>query len=74
MSMPNVWGLAVTPEVAQQIRSWRVTQRETWRGVAELASEHYRDLERSSNQLLGRDLCAAAAKVLGEDSDAAPWN
>lgn len=74
MSVPNVWGLAITPEVARQIRSWRVTQQETWRGVAEFASEHYSELDRSSNQLLGRDLCTAAAKVLDEDPDAAPWN
>ncbi|WP_458247262.1 hypothetical protein [Streptomyces sp. MAI_2237] len=26
-----------------------------------------------SNQIFGRDLCAAAAKLLGQDPDAEPW-
>lgn len=76
---PVVWGLVVTRAVAGRVRTWRVDEGCTWRDVAFLISQDYHldvghDDLFGGNPIVGRDLCAAAARVLGEDPDAAPWN
>lgn len=63
----------VTTEMAVQIRTWRVDEEFSWRAVARAATDLWGS-EYGSNQIYGRDLCAAAAKVLGEDPDGEPWN
>ena len=64
---------AITPEMAVQVRVWRVDEERSWRAVAEAASELWGS-GWGGNQLFGEDLCAAAARVLGEDAREAPWN
>ncbi|MFJ6769451.1 hypothetical protein ACIQOV_00470 [Kitasatospora sp. NPDC091257] len=64
---------ALTTEMAVQIRTWRVDEDFTWRSVARAATDLWGS-EYGSNQIYGRDLCVAAAKVLGEDPDREPWN
>ncbi|MGW7442277.1 hypothetical protein [Kitasatospora sp. NPDC054795] len=56
-----------------QIRTWRVDEDFTWRSVARAATDRWGS-GYGSNQIYGRDLCVAAAKVLGEDPDREPWN
>ncbi|MYQ47860.1 hypothetical protein GTW40_22890 [Streptomyces sp. SID4985] len=63
----------ITPEMADRIRTWRCDEDYTWRAVAQAASDLWGS-ERGSNQLFGRDLCVAAARLLGEDPDREPWN
>ncbi|MFF2747567.1 hypothetical protein ACFVVA_18700 [Kitasatospora sp. NPDC058048] len=63
----------VTTEMALQIRTWRVDEEFSWRAVARAATDLWGS-EYGSNQIYGRDLCVAAAKVLGEDPDGEPWN
>jgi hypothetical protein len=63
----------VTPARAAQIRAWRVDQDMSWRGVAAAATEAWGP-GFGDNQLYGRDLCNAAARALGQDPDADPWN
>jgi hypothetical protein len=63
----------MTPGKAAQVRAWRVDQGNTWRGVAYEASATWGS-RFGSNQLYGRELCVAAATLLGEDPDADPWN
>lgn len=63
----------ITSDKAAQIRAWRVDQDLSWRGVAASATEAWGS-DFGGNQLFGRELCAAAATVLGEDPDADPWN
>lgn len=70
--MVVVWGLEVTAERADQVRSWRSQEDGTWRVVAGLASDAWGGP--GPNQLFGRDLCEAAAGRLGEDPNAPPWN
>lgn len=76
---PVVWGLAVTFAVASRLRRYRVDEGCTWRDVAFLACQDFRldvgaDVVSEGNPIVGRDLCTAAARVLGEDPDDAPWN
>ncbi|WNO70892.1 MULTISPECIES: hypothetical protein [unclassified Streptomyces] len=63
----------ITREMAVQIREWRVDEDFTWRSVARAATDLWGS-EYGSNQIYGRDLCVAAAGVLGEDPDRDPWN
>ncbi|UWE08218.1 hypothetical protein [Actinacidiphila bryophytorum] len=73
MTYKGVDPAAITPEMAVRIRVWRVVEELSWRAVAQAASDLW-DAEYGGNQLYGRDLCAAAAKVLGEDPHREPWN
>ncbi len=63
----------ITPEMAVQIRTWRVEEDYSWRAVTQAASDPWGS-EYGSNQLYGQDLCFAAAKLLGEDPYREPWN
>jgi hypothetical protein len=45
----------------------------TWRGIAQEFNDML-DGDWGSNQIMGMEICTAAAKLLGEDSDAEPWN
>ncbi|WP_405987379.1 hypothetical protein [Streptomyces sp. NBC_00872] len=63
----------ITPEMAVQVRTWRVDEEFSWRAVAQAASDLWGS-GWGSNQLFGEDLCVAAAKVLGEDPHQEPWN
>jgi hypothetical protein len=69
----SVWGLVLTVEMARKVRAWRVDREGTWRGVAAMADDAW-DAGTGGNQLFGRDLCEASARLLGEDPDIAPWN
>ncbi|MGW0966462.1 hypothetical protein [Streptomyces sp. NPDC002516] len=62
----------MTTEMARRIRAWRVDEEYSWRAVAQAASDLW-GAPYGSNQLYGEDLCAAAARVLGEDSRREPW-
>lgn len=70
----RVWDLIdVTPERAAQIRQWRIDDPDlSWRGTAGMATAQWTD-QKDTNQLLGRDLCRAAAQLLGEDPNDEPW-
>lgn len=57
----------MTPELAHRIRYQRVDLGHTWTDIA----HHFAG---SDSQLVGRDLCATAARVLGEDGRRHPWN
>lgn len=59
--------------MAVQVRGWRVDEDYSWRAPARAASDLWGS-EYGSNQLYGEDLCAAAAKMLGEDPGREPWN
>ncbi|WP_241844631.1 hypothetical protein [Kitasatospora sp. CB01950] len=59
--------------MASQIRTWRCDEDCTWRAVAQAATDLWGS-EWGSNQIYGRDLCVAAAELLGEDPDREPWN
>lgn len=63
----------ITTEMAMQIRAWRVDEDFSWRAVAQAASELWGSAY-GSNQLYGEDLCAAAARLLGENPSREPWN
>ncbi|MFG3045296.1 hypothetical protein ACGFZR_10255 [Streptomyces sp. NPDC048241] len=63
----------ITPEMAAQIRRWRCDEDYSWRAVAQAACELWGS-EQGSNQIFGRDLCVAAAKLLGENPCQEPWN
>ncbi|WP_328876888.1 hypothetical protein [Streptomyces sp. NBC_00299] len=73
MTRDTVDPATITPEMAAQIRKWRVDEDFSWRAVAQAASELWGS-EWGSNQLYGEDLCVAAAKVLREDPYQDPWN
>ena len=63
----------MTPERAAQVRKWRVEDGGTWRWVAGQASAAW-GTDWGTNQLAGMCLCRAAADMLGEDANEAPWN
>lgn len=63
----------ITPEMATQIRRWRCEEDYSWRAVAQAASELW-GFGWGSNQLVGEDLCVAAARLLGESPRREPWN
>ena len=71
--MTDVQTVEVDRELAQLIRAWRVDEEQTWREIADRVTSHL-DLPRSTNQIAGRNLCLKAARLLGEDPDAEPWN
>lgn len=68
----------MTTEQASLVRQLRVDQELTWRGVAEdFYDAHPNELyglDLRGNQGVGMDLCEAAATILGEDPESAPWN
>lgn len=70
---PDPWLIEVTRERAEQIRVWRVDEGCTWRGVASAATVAWA-IREEANQMLGVELCQAAARVLGEDARKDPWN
>ncbi|MEV3997481.1 hypothetical protein AB0K62_17655 [Streptomyces halstedii] len=45
----------------------------TWRSVAQAATDLWRS-GWGSSQIYGRDLCAVAARMTGENPDEEPWN
>lgn len=63
----------LTAKQVAQIRTWRVDQEMTWRAVAQAAIDAWRS-DHGGNQLMGEELCRAAAIALGEDPDSEPWN
>ena len=71
--MTQVWDLALTEDMARQVRAWRVDDDFTWRGVASLADETW-GTTTDGNQLFGMDLCVASARMLNEDPESEPWN
>jgi len=81
-SAADIWECAareaaavLTPDRAREVRAWRVDGGYTWRAVARAASEAWdAPWEPPSNQLAGQALCEAAARMLGEDPEAEPWN
>lgn len=68
---------SITPEQAAAVRRLRVDEDETWWGVSERFSEDFGsalyEAELAGNQIVGKYLCEAAARTLGEDPEAA-WN
>jgi predicted RNA-binding protein with PIN domain len=64
----DVWGVAVTEDLARHIRDLRVAGA-TWREIALDTSDRL-----GQNQIFGRDLCRVSARLLGEEPEEAPWN
>jgi hypothetical protein len=58
---------------AKMVRVLRVKQAYSWRAIARHCSE-YLNLPFGGNQLAGMVICDKAAKILGEDYLAPPWN
>lgn len=58
---------------AKMIRLLRVEKGYSWRAIARHCSE-YLKLPFGGNQLAGMVICEKAAKLLGEDYMAPPWN
>lgn len=73
VTRPSPWQLVLDVDMARQIRVWRVDEGCTWRGVASAATERWCS-EEDTNQMLGVELCRAAAELLGEDHRREPWN
>ncbi len=67
---PEMW---INRPRARDVRQWRVGLALSWRGVAATASAAWR-LSYGDNQPFGMALCKAAATLLDENPDAAPWN
>src|SRR5712664_253227 len=63
----------ITEERARWIRVLRVEKRFSWRAVARAASKEWGFVE-NSDQPMGSLICEAAARMLGEDGQAKPWN
>jgi hypothetical protein len=63
----------MTPERAAFVRRLRVDDDLTWRGVAGECSAAW-GTDWDENQGVGMFLCEIAARLLGEDPDAPPWN
>lgn len=69
---------AMTLDQAEFVRWVRVNENESWQRVSERFSAQFghalyaRNL--SGNQIVGKYLCAAAARLLGEPDDAPAWN
>lgn len=70
--MLEAWGLILTTDMARQVRRWRADGY-TWRAIGAAADQAWGTASQG-NQLVGRDLCLEAARMLGEDPDADPWN
>lgn len=68
----------ITLVEAAQIRFWRIHERRTWRSVARCAYEYWPYWPNRwyppSNQVIGSELCKAAAKVFKENFLQDPWN
>lgn len=73
--MPFVIGdpESMTPEMAAQVRTWRVDEEYTYRAVAQAATDLWGS-DWGSNQVYGMELCFAAAHMLGDDPTQDPWN
>ncbi|MCW2141122.1 hypothetical protein [Actinoplanes cyaneus] len=71
--MLEAWGITLTPEIARQVRRWRVEEECSWRVIAALADQTWATDTRG-NQLFGEDLCRESALVLGEDPNDDAWN
>lgn len=64
----------LTQHKASIIKKYRETG-SSWRRIAEKAALEFPELDiESGNQLDGRELCNAAALVLGENQNEDPWN
>ncbi|MFI1585785.1 hypothetical protein [Embleya sp. NPDC020630] len=63
----------MTPEMAAQVRVWRVDEEYTFRAVAQAATDLWGSAW-GSNQIYGIELCTAAAEMLGEDPHTDAWN
>ena len=67
--------IEINPEVARAIRRLRVEEGCTWRMVSERLEALYPgENYGGGNQLLGEQLCEAAARMLGEDPHSSDWN
>jgi len=65
----------LTEAGAQFVRSLRVEQAETWRGVGSaLIKEWDLSFGIGDTQSLGATMCHVAAELLAEDPDGEPWN
>lgn len=62
-------------EIALVIRQLRVEQGYSWNALCERLSELYPQEDYGGgSQRLGFSLCKAAATLLGENVESAPWN
>jgi hypothetical protein len=62
----------ITLEQAQFIKNLRVVEGYSWRAVARDYSEKYME-EKTTNQILGMNLCNSAMRLLGETMED-DWN
>jgi hypothetical protein len=62
----------ITLEQAQFIKNLRVVEGYSWRAVARDYSEKYME-EKTTNQILGINLCTSAMRLLGETVED-DWN
>lgn len=67
------WKIQITRDRAEQIRVWRVDEKYSWRGIASAATKWWGTYD-ETHQMIGVELCRAAAELLGEDHEADPWN
>ncbi len=67
-------GLRLTQEQAEQIRKWRVEERNSWRLIARSAWPWFMCWTPESNQLAGMSLCEFAARKFKENYREEPWN
>jgi hypothetical protein len=70
-------GARMTKDEAKLIKKWRIEEKYSWRMVAQNAYHagiDNSDWEPPDNQIVGRELCDKAAKILGEDVNEHPWN
>jgi hypothetical protein len=68
---------SISLDRAAAVRRLRVDEHHTWRGVSHEFYELFPDApyaELAGDQIPGMYLCEAAARLLGEDPNAAPWN
>jgi hypothetical protein len=63
----------MTKERAEFVRKLRVDEKNTWRGVAGECNDQWKG-DWGSNQIMGMELCAAAAKFFDENYMKEPWN
>jgi len=64
------WGVELTLERAEQVKRWRTTDEDlTWRGTAYVAAAVWGCHDYASNQLFGKDLVEASARMLGEEGE-----
>ncbi|GLW28262.1 hypothetical protein [Actinoplanes regularis] len=70
--MLEAWGLALTEDIARQVRQWRADDY-SYRAIAARADETW-GTDSRGNQCFGMDLCLESARMLGENPDNDPWN